>query len=88
MKKIALVAVVATLMTLAAGAGYAAGARHPNLSKAKELVAHAIDRLEDAQKANEDKLGGHAKAAEGFLRQAQPEIEAALKTAEADDKKK
>ena len=88
MKKIVLMAVVAILMTLAAGAGYAAGERHPNLNKAKELVAHAIDRLEDAQKANEDKLGGHAQTAEGFLKQAQPEIEAALKAAEAGDKKK
>ena len=86
MKKIALVAVVASLMTLAAGAGYAAGERHPNLNKAQDLVNKAIDRLEDAQKANEDKLGGHAKAAEGFLKQAQPEIAAALQTAETNKK--
>jgi hypothetical protein len=87
MKKIALIAVVTGLMTLAASAGYAAGERHPNLNKAEELVTKAIDRLEDAQKANEDKLGGHAKAAEGFLRQAQPEIAAALQSADANEKK-
>lgn len=83
MKKIALITVVAGLMTLAAGAGFAAGERHPNLNKAKDLVDKAIDRLEDAQKANEDKLGGHAKNAEGFLKQAQPEIAAALQSAES-----
>jgi hypothetical protein len=83
MKKIIHITLVAGLMTLAAGAGYAAGGKHPNLNKAQDLVSKAIDRLEDAQKANEDKLGGHAKAAEGFLKQAQPEIAAALQTAEA-----
>ena len=86
MKKFTIVALTAGLMTLAAGAGYAAGERHPNLNKAQELVNKAIDRLEDAQKANEDKLGGHAKAAEGFLKQAQPEIAAALQTAESNKK--
>ena len=87
MKKFTVVALTAGLMTLAAGAGFAAGERHPNLNKAKDLVDKAIDRLEDAQKANEDKLGGHAKAAEGFLKQAQPEIAAALQSAEANGKK-
>ena len=86
MKKIALILTVASLMGVAATAGYAAGERHPNLNKAQELVSKAIDRLEDAQKANEDKLGGHAKAAEGFLKQAQPEIAAALQTAESNKK--
>jgi len=83
MKKFTVVALTAGLMTVAASAGFAAGERHPNLNKAQDLVGKAIDRLEDAQKANEDKLGGHAKAAEGFLKQAQPEIAAALQTAEA-----
>jgi hypothetical protein len=83
MNKIALIAIVAGLMSLSAGAGYAAGGKHPNLNKAQDLVSKAIDRLEDAQKANEDKLGGHAKAAEGFLKQAQPEIAAALQTSES-----
>ncbi len=87
MKKLTVMALIAGLMTLAAGAGYAAGKNHPNLNKAQDLVAKAIDRLEDAQKANEDKLGGHAKNAEGFLKQAQPEIAAALQTAESNDKK-
>ncbi|HEY1774247.1 MAG TPA: hypothetical protein VGH91_13750 [Gammaproteobacteria bacterium] len=83
MKKIALIVTVASLMGVAATAGYAAGSRHPNLNKAQDLVTKAIARLEDAQKDNEDKLGGHAKNAEGFLKQAQPEITAALQDAES-----
>lgn len=82
MKKIPFIAVVAGLMTLAAGAGYAAGGRHPDLDRAQSLVTEAIDKLEAAQRDNEDQLGGHASKAEELLKKAQPQITEALQASE------
>ena len=58
-------------------------AHHPNLIAAREDAEHAIQKLRNAQKANEYDLGGHAKHAEELLGQAIDEMRAA---AEADRK--
>ncbi len=53
--------------------------RHPNLARAQQLMRQAWDELSTAQKANNDKLSGHAKRAKELLEQAAAETkEAAL----------
>ncbi len=75
MKKIILAAVIGAL--LGAGAmAYAAG-KHPNLNEAHNMVKKAIAKLDDAQKANEFDLGGHAQKAKDLLDQAESEIKQA-----------
>jgi hypothetical protein len=68
--------------SLSALAGPMAG--HPNIIAAREDASHAINKLRNAQKANEYDLGGHAKRAEELLVQAIEEMRLA---AEADEKK-
>jgi hypothetical protein len=60
-------------------------AGHPNIIAAREDAEHAIQKLKNAQKANEYDMGGHAKKAEELLAQA---IEEMKQAAEADNKKK
>jgi hypothetical protein len=55
--------------------------RHPNLAKAQELIDRAIDRVSDAQQANEYDMGGHAAHAKELLRQAREEIKMAARAA-------
>ena len=55
-------------------------AHHPNLIAAREDAEHAIQKLRNAQKANEYDLGGHAKKAEELLAQAIEEMKQAAKT--------
>jgi len=57
--------------------------RHPNLNAASKGVADAEAALTAAQTANEWDLGGHAKAAKGYLDQANGEITKALAAADA-----
>lgn len=51
--------------------------RHANLAKAQELIDRAIDKVSDAQRANEFDMGGHAAHAKELLRQAREEIKMA-----------
>jgi len=51
--------------------------RHGNLAAAQELVRSAYDKLNDAQYANHDELGGHAARAKELLREAGDEIKLA-----------
>jgi hypothetical protein len=51
--------------------------RHPNLAKAQELIDRAIDRVSDAQQANEYDMGGHAAKAKELLMRAREEIKIA-----------
>lgn len=51
--------------------------RHPNLAKAQELIDRAIDRVSDAQQANEYDMGGHAARAKELLMRAREEIKMA-----------
>jgi hypothetical protein len=56
-------------------------AKHPNLDAAQKLLAQAVDKLEQAQKANEYDLDGHAQKAKDLLQQANDEIKLAAETA-------
>ena len=58
-------------------------ALHPNLAAAQEFIQRAINRLTDAQKANEFDLGGHAQKAKDLLDQAFVEIKQAAQAANA-----
>lgn len=51
--------------------------KHPNLAAAQRLSLEAFTKLEDAQRANEYDLGGHAAKAKDLLRQASDEIKLA-----------
>jgi hypothetical protein len=77
---LALAAAAAVVTTVMAGPMEG----HPNLIAAREDAEHAIQKLKNAQKANEYDLGGHAKRAEELLAQAIEEIKLAAK---ADAKK-
>lgn len=52
-------------------------AKHPNLAAAQRLSLEAFTKLEDAQRANEYDLKGHAAKAKELLRQANDEIKLA-----------
>lgn len=51
--------------------------RHPNLAAAQRLVEQAFNRINDAQRANEWDLGGHAEKAKRLLDQANAELKQA-----------
>ncbi len=52
-------------------------ARHPNLAAAQNLIERAIQRVSDAQQANEFDMGGHAAKAKALLDQAYEQIKLA-----------
>ena len=56
---------------------------HPNLAAAQNLIERAIGRIDQAQKANEFDLGGHAARAKALLDQAFAEIKLAATAANA-----
>lgn len=56
-------------------------ARHGNLAAAQDLVREAYDRISQAQKENNNDLGGHATKTKELLRQANTEIAAAAAAA-------
>jgi len=51
--------------------------RHPNLAAAQDLAARAFDRIQDAQRANEWDMDGHAQKAKDLLAEATEEIKQA-----------
>lgn len=55
--------------------------RHGNLAAAQGYIVQAYQRLDQAQRANEDQLGGHAQRAKDLLRQADEEIRLAANVA-------
>ena len=61
---------------------------HPNLAAAQKLAAQAFLKLEDAQKANEYELGGHAAKAKDLLKQVNDEIKLAVEAADKSTPKK
>ena len=75
----------AAAVSVSSFAGPEAG--HPNIIAAREDAEHAINKLRNAQKANEYDLGGHAKKAEELLAQAIEEMKLAAKAANKPDKK-
>jgi outer membrane murein-binding lipoprotein Lpp len=79
MKK-AMAAIVSVLLLsgcASAPARNVSSARHPNLAAAQRFCADAFERLDQAQRANEWDLGGHAKRAKELLVQASDEIKLA-----------
>ncbi|MBN3806406.1 hypothetical protein GXB81_25620 [Paraburkholderia sp. Ac-20336] len=60
------------------------GDRHPNLRAAQHLVDQANRRIDDAQRANEWDLGGHAQRARDLLVQANEELKQAAETANTE----
>ena len=61
--------------------------RHPNLAAAQRHVDQALGRIEDAQKANEFDLAGHARKAKELLDEANKELKEAAEAANKNDKK-
>jgi hypothetical protein len=59
-------------------------ARHPNLAAAQNLSRQAFDKIEDAQRANDWDMSGHAAHALNLLIEVNRELKAA---AEAANKK-
>ncbi|MGH9744018.1 MAG: hypothetical protein ACRD51_16860 [Candidatus Acidiferrum sp.] len=51
--------------------------RHPNLAEAQHHIQQAFGKLDEAQKANRDRLGGHAEKAKQLLDEANREIKEA-----------
>jgi hypothetical protein len=55
-------------------AGGVQTSHHENLAAAQQLIKEAYQKIEAAQQANKDELGGHAKKAEQLLDQANQEL--------------
>jgi hypothetical protein len=56
---------------------YIDGGRHPNLAEAQKQIQQAYRKIDEAQHANKDELGGHAQKAKDLLLQADRELRAA-----------
>jgi hypothetical protein len=56
--------------------------RHANLAAAQELCVQAWLKVEEAQKANKDELGGHAQRALELLEQVNHELKQAAEFAD------
>lgn len=55
--------------------------RHPNLAAAQTSIAHAYQRIDQAQHGNNDQLGDHAQKAKDLLTQASQELKMAAEYA-------
>ena len=53
------------------------GEKHGNLRAAQEMIVGAYDKIDQAQQANQNQLGGHAQRAKDYLVQADSELRAA-----------
>ncbi len=58
-------------------------AKFPNLAGAQQHIDEAYGKLDDAQKADQDALGGHAEKAKALLAQASREVKEAADYARA-----
>lgn len=56
-------------------------ARHPNLAEAQHHILQAFEKIDEAQRANKDQLGGHAEKAKQLLDQASRELKEAAEYA-------
>jgi len=54
---------------------------HPNLAEAQHHLMQAWGKVDDAQRANKDELGGHAEAAKHHIEEADRELKAAAEFA-------
>ncbi len=57
-------------------------AKHPNLAEAQHHILQAAEKIDEAQKANKDELGGHAEKAKQLLDQASRELKEAAEFAD------
>jgi len=57
------------------------GRRHGNLQAAQQYIVSAYQRIENAQRANDGQLGGHAQRAKDLLTQADEELRLAANVA-------
>ena len=62
--------------------GCASEPRHPNLANAQQFVQQAMEKVSDAQKANNFDMQGHAARAKALMRQAMEEIRLAEQAAD------
>jgi hypothetical protein len=65
--------------------GQQIGPRHPNLAEAQSLVEKADVKLQDAERANEYDMDGHAQKARELLGECNREIEKAAHAANHHD---
>jgi hypothetical protein len=86
-KSVLLAAALAAAATVSISSFAGAEAGHPNIIAAREDAEHAIKKMQQAQKANEYDMGGHAKKAEELLAQAIDEMKLAAKADNKNDKK-
>jgi hypothetical protein len=56
-------------------------AKYPNLAEAQHHILEAVEKIDAAQKANKDQLGGHADKAKQLLDQASHELKEAAEYA-------
>ena len=56
-------------------------AHHPNLAEAQHHILQAFEKIDEAQHANKDRLGGHAEKAKALLDQASRELKEAAEYA-------
>ena len=57
-------------------------ARHPNLAAAQHHIDEAIEKIDAAQSANKDELGGHAEKSKQLLGEASRELKEAANYAD------
>ena len=55
--------------------------KHPNLAEAQHHIQQAYQKIDDAQQANKEQLGGHADKAKQLLGEADRELKAAAEYA-------
>jgi hypothetical protein len=57
-------------------------AKNPNLAEAQHHIVQAFEKINEAQKANKDHLGGHGEKAKQLLDQASRELKEAAEFAD------
>ncbi|HTX16137.1 MAG TPA: hypothetical protein VMD77_12640 [Candidatus Baltobacteraceae bacterium] len=57
-------------------------AKHSNLADAQKHIQQAYEKIDEAQQANKDELGGHGEKAKDLLLQADRELKAAAEYAD------
>jgi ABC-type Zn uptake system ZnuABC Zn-binding protein ZnuA len=55
--------------------------KHANLAEAQQYIQQAYQKLDEAQTANQEELGGHAEKAKALLSQANEELKQAAEYA-------
>jgi hypothetical protein len=86
-KTVLLAAALATTAAVSVSSFAGPEAGHPNIIAARQDAEHAINKMQQAQKANEYDMGGHAKKAEELLAQAVEEMKQAAMADNKHDKK-